>query len=554
MNHPLQLPPRFNVADHFLAPLQGAEFGSRPYMICGDEKLTFGELPALSNRVGNALRRLGVRPEERVALLMRETLAFPPVFWGTVRMGAVAVPLNPALNPRDYAYYLEDSRAACLVVDGELLEKAAPALSRLAAPRQVIVAGATAGARQALRDYKGEVHLLDELTAGESGEMDAEPMGPDMPAFWLYTSGSTGSPKGAIHSHRSMVWAAEHYMKQVLGLNPGETTLSAPKFYFAYGLGNSLYAPLALGTTAIIQTDVPTPHNCFRLLARHRPAVFYAVPSLLNAMLRTYRSWLRGEDDPPAEIPRLEHLRFVVSAGETLPLSLYHGWREHFSHPLLDGIGSTEMLHFYVANRPDAQKPGSTGIPVPGYQVRLMDTGEGIRQEVPEGEQGELWVRGGSMAAGYWNKLERSRGVFQGEWLATGDLFHQDASGFFYYHGRLDDMMKIGGSWVAPAEVEEALLSHNQVAECAVVGHYDDDGLMKSHAYVVPSPLARGLAVLPDSLLEHLDSLLPRFKIPFQIHIVDTLPRTASGKIRRFMLRGKRPPPPEPPPGSPPCD
>ncbi|MDH4247767.1 MAG: benzoate-CoA ligase family protein [Deltaproteobacteria bacterium] len=520
----LKLPERFNVSDHFLPAHPTPAWRAQPYLICGEAVLTRGEALDRTNQSGHALRRLGVRPGDRVALLLREGLEFPPVFWGAVRIGAVPVPLNPVLLSRDFAYYLEDSQASCLVVDPALWEKIAPIRAGLRHVRHLLSAN-------------GEIPglpRLETLRASEAVVLESEQGPPERPAFWLYTSGSTGAPKGAVHHHGAMVWAAEHYMKGLQGLRPGEVTFSAPKFYFAYGLGNSLYGPLALDTTAVIQPEIATARNCLTLLARHRPVAFYAVPTLINALLNLYAAWRRGEEDPPAVLPRLEHLRYTLSAGETLPVTLYRRWLETFGSPLLDGIGSTEMLHFYVSNVPQRYRAGVTGALIPGYDVRLVD-GQG--GDCPPGTEGELWVRGGSMATGYWNQPERTQAAFREGWLITGDRFIRDAEGFYQYRGRADDMMKIGGSWVSPSEVEDVLLAHPAVAECAVAGRYDADGLMKAHAFVVPAAGSLPWAALEPGLRDYTATRLPPFKVPFAFHAVEALPKTASGKIRRFLLR-----------------
>jgi benzoate-CoA ligase len=386
---------------------------------------------------------------------------------------------------------------------------------------------------------------LDELLADAAPEFPSVPRHPDDPAFWLYTSGSTGPPKAAVHRQRDMVAVTETYLRNVLRLRPEDLGFSAPKLFFAYGLGNSLYFPLASGSRAVIQPGPATAEACFATLARHRPTVFYAVPTLYHAMVSLYEDWLAGRAEAPAPLPRLEHLRLALSGGEPLPAGVLARWREHFPLPILDGIGSTEALHFYLSNTPERLRPGSTGLPVPGYEVRLVDE---AARETPSGAPGELWVRGASVAARYWNKPARTRAAFRGGWLATGDRFRRDAEGFYWYEGRMDDLLKVGGSWVNPLEVERVLLEHPAVAECAVVERPDPAGLSKARACVVVAPghlpdaaggvpTAAAVAALEADLRRYLAGRLAAFKVPRWIDFLPALPRTATGKLRRFLLR-----------------
>lgn len=542
----LQLPQDFNIADHLILPNLVAERINTPYMACGGQELTFGELHKKANKFGNVLRRLGVRPEERVMLLMAEGLDYSPVFWGAIRMGAVAVPLNTVLTPRDYAYYLRDSHARVLVVDSALWSKIAPLEKDLPHLEHIIISGSTqsngpselgggTGRETGGGIVKGKPSL-ESLMMWESEELRTEMMSPDLPAFWLYTSGSTGRPKAAVHLHRNMAWVARHFMRALLPVGSGDITFSSPKMFFAYGLANSLYGPLVTGAMALVQRDAASAENCFALLQRHKPVIFYAVPTLLNAMVNLYEAWQRGEGNPPEIMPNLGFLRFVYSAGETLPVNLYQRWQTLFGVKVLDGIGSTELLNFYIANTEARHKPGSTGVLVPGYEARLVDDNGNT---VLPGVEGNLWIKGGSAAGWYWNNLSRTRAVMKGEWVVTGDRFHQDESGYFYYHGRSDDMMKIGGSWVSPAEVENALLAHSAVAECAVVGQYDIDGLMKARAFVVLASGKEGDDNLALAMKEAVMEQLAAFKVPHWVEFVAELPKTATGKIQRFLLREK---------------
>jgi len=462
----------FNVADYLILPHLKAGRANRPYMHCEDRTLTYGQLHEASNRVGNVLRSLGVEPEHRVMLLLTDTLTFPPCFFGAVRIGAVPVPVNTLLRPHEYAYMLEDSRARVLIVDKAMWPQVEALVGGLPYLKQVLIANGGVPGRQS----------LDSLLANASPELKTEMMSPDDAACWLYTSGSTGAPKAAVHLHHDIVYVTHHFSQPVLKLTESDVGFSAAKFPFAFGLGNSLYFCMPAGGCAVVQPARPTPDVCFQTLERFRPTVFYGGPPLINAMLNTYDAWLRGQQNPPAKLPKLEYLRFSVSAGESLPPVLFERWQKHFGTPILDGIGSTEMLHIFISNRLDALRPGSTGRLVPGYEAKLVDE---HGKDVSEGEVGALLIKGDSAAPYYWNKHERSKATMLGEWTVTGDQFHRDADGYYWYHGRNDDMMKVSGAWVSPVEVENALLTHPAVGMCAVVGHKDDAGLVKPKAFVV---------------------------------------------------------------------
>ena len=523
MTTTIDLPAQFNIADYFINPnLEGARSG-KTYLLCGDQRLTYRQLHEQTNRVGHVLQGLGVEPENRVMLLMLDTPSLPPCFWGAVRIGAVAVPINTMLKSGEYRYFLEDSRAKVLIVDAALWPQVAPFADDLPHLRHVLIAnGAVAGRPD-----------LDALTAAETAELETEPMSPDDMAFWMYTSGSTGAPKAAVHLHQDMVHCAENYAGGILGLRNDDVTFSAAKYFFAYGLGNSLYFPMAAGCTSVVYSGRPTPEAMFDTLQRFRPTVFYAVPTLLNAMLNTYDDWRAGEN-APHPLPRLDHLRFTVSAGEALPAETYRRWHKHFGSEILDGLGSTEMLHIFLSNRPGQAQPGSSGVPVPGYEAKLVDE---HGEPVADGEVGTLQVKGESGAAYYWNKQDKTRQTMLGEWMVTGDQYLRDEAGFYWYQGRNDDMMKVSGSWVSPVEVENAVLSHDAVAECAVVGHADQAGLIKPKAFVVLKPGGHPGDELIEALKAHVKGKIAGFKIPQWIEFAEDLPKTATGKIRRFTLR-----------------
>jgi benzoate-CoA ligase family protein len=521
----LTLPDPFNVADYCILPNLSAKRRDRPYMICGDDTLSYGELHRRSNRVGNALKALGVEPEQRVLLLMLDTLAFPPCFWGTVRIGAVVVPLNTLLKPPDYEYFLNDSRARVLIVDQALWPAVEPVLPKLRHLRHVVIANGRVPGQAS----------LDDLLAKASDALESEPMSPDDPALWLYTSGSTGKPKAAVHLHHDIPYVLETYVKQVLRLTEEDRTFSAAKFFFAYGLGNSLYFQMPAGGCAIVVPGRPTPELMFETIEKYRPTVFYGVPTLYNGMLNTYEAWQAGRNDPPKTLPKLKSLRCGVSAGEALPAELYQHWHTLFGSRVLDGIGSTEMLHIFISNRADDVRPGSSGKSVPGYESRLVDE---HGADVGADQIGALLVKGDSAAAYYWNKHEKTKATMLGDWMVTGDNYHRDADGYYWYDGRNDDMMKVSGSWVSPIEVESALITHAAVSECAVVGQSDATGLTKAKAFVVLKQGQQASDDLAAALSAHVKSKIAGFKAPAWVEFVGDLPKTATGKIKRFELRG----------------
>jgi benzoate-CoA ligase len=525
MSVQIELPDRFNVADHLILPNLAAGRRERPYLLCGDGRITYGELHQGVNRVGNALKALGVEPEHRVLLLLLDTLRFPVCFWGAVRIGAVAVPVNTLLKPPDYAYFLEDSRARVLIVDAALWPAVESVVGAQRHLRHVVIANGTVPGHPS----------LDDLMKGASPELESEPMSPDDPAIWMYTSGSTGAPKAAVHLHHDIPYVMESYVKEVLKLREDDLILSAAKFFFAYGLGPSLYFPLGTGARSVVVSGRPTPELMFETLERYRPTIFFGVPTLYNAMLNLYDTWLAGSNNPPDPLPRLESLRFCVSAGEALPAELYRRWKAHFGTEILDGIGSTEMMHIFISNRQGAVRPGSSGTVVPGYEARLVDEHGG---EVADDRIGALLIKGDSAAAYYWNKHRKTMATMLGDWLVTGDNYHRDGDGYYWYDGRNDDMMKVSGAWVSPIEVEGALITHPAVAECAVVGKEDGTGLVKAKAFVVLKQGNDPSDALAEGLKEHVRAAIAGFKAPAWVEFVGDLPKTATGKIRRFELRG----------------
>ncbi|MGJ5076258.1 benzoate-CoA ligase family protein [Bradyrhizobium oligotrophicum] len=477
-------------------------------------ELTYRGLQQQTCRVANMLRRLGVRREERVAMIMLDTVNFPAVFLGAMRAGIVPVPLNTLLTSEQYAYVLADCRARVLFVSEALYPVVKDIVGRMPDLDCVVVSGANAFGHK----------LLTEELARESDQFDTVATHEDEPAFWLYSSGSTGMPKGVRHLHGNLAATAETYASQVLGIRESDVCLSAAKLFFAYGLGNALTFPLSVGATTILNSERPTPALMFKLLNRYNPTIFYGVPTLFAAML--HDESLRHEKAGSA-------LRICTSAGEALPESVGNAWKARFGVDILDGVGSTELLHIFLSNVPGDIKYGSSGRPVPGYQVRLVnEAGEGV----PDGEVGEMLVHAPSAGEGYWNQRHKTRSTFEGYWTRTGDKYVRDADGRYTFCGRSDDMFKVSGIWVSPFEVESALITHPSVLEAAVVPEADPEGLLKPKAYVVLRPSV-DRSTLHEALKEHVKQKIGPWKYPRWIEVVESLPKTATGKIQRFKLR-----------------
>lgn len=480
---------------------------------------TYAALAMRANRAGNSLRALGVGLEQRVCMCMLDTADFPAVFFGAIKAGAVPVPLNTLLTTNDYAFMLKDSRARALVVSDALYEKLAPAIAASPFLESVIVASSPSGGSDG-----GHPRLDALLDAADASLAPASTTCDDV-AFWLYSSGSTGTPKGALHLQSSLVQTAALYGQGVLGITQDDVVFSAAKLFFAYGLGNAMTFPFFVGATAVLMAERPTPAAVMRVLRDRSPTIFAGVPTLFASILAD------AANDRASASPAL---RCAISAGEALPRHIGEKWRERFGTDILDGIGSTEMLHIFLSNRHDDVRYGTTGRPVPGYDVKLVDdSGE----PVADGDEGSLWVRGPSSSVAYWNQRERSLATFEGHWTRTGDRYVRDADGYFAYSGRADDMLKVGGIWVSPFEVESALGAHEAVLEAGVVGHADVDGLVKPKAYVVLKCPSDATDALADELKTFVKSHLAPYKYPRWIEFLAELPKTATGKIQRFKLR-----------------
>jgi len=518
-----QLPTTFNAAAHFVDRHLIEGRGEKVAIECGDQSVTYAQLAEGVNRAGSVFKSLGVRPEQRVALLLLDTPDFAYCFFGAIKIGAVAVPLNTLLGACDYEFMLNDSRAEVVVVSSLLLSQLQAVSSQLRYVKTILVSGDTCA---------GFASLASLMAAGSQG-LACEPTSKDDAAFWLYSSGSTGKPKGCVHLQHDMVVSAECYAKRVLGVSETDRLFSVAKLFFAYGLGNGLYFSLAVGATSVLWPGPPSPANILNVVGRHRPTLFFSVPSNYASLLS-----YKPEDQRNVDF---SSVRWAVSAGEPLPASLFHRFQERFGVQILDAIGSTEALHMFIANRPGGNRPGSSGQVIPGFEARLLDENG---QPVSDGEIGNLFIKGDSVCSHYWNQHARSKETIQGHWLRTGDKYYRDQDGYYFYVGRADEMLKVKGMWVSPLEIESALLGHPAVREAAVVGFANENGLTKPAAFVTLKSGFEQSKQLSVELIAFLKQCLAPHKCPHRLEFLSELPRTATGKVQRFKLResiGKEP-------------
>ena len=503
--------PVFNMAvpfiDRHLAEGRSEKAAIRT--VAGD--VTYGELAEQVNRCGNVLREMGLVPGDRLLMIVKDCPEFFYLFWGAIKAGVVPMPVNTLLRAPDYQYMIGDSACAAVVYSPEYAAEVAPALASAARRPEALVT-------------EGDDAALQARLARASTALNAVAAAAEDDCFWLYSSGSTGRPKGAVHRHRDIVVTCVHYAVDTLGMGEDDVCFSAAKLFFAYGLGNAMTFPLWVGATAVLSDQRPSPQMTFDLIERFKPTLYFGVPTL-------YAAQLRELEQAPRDV---SSLRLCVSAGEALPSDIFQRWQALTNLIILDGIGSTELLHIFISNRLEDYKPGSSGRVVPGYETQIVDEND---VPVAPGEVGRLLVKGDSAARCYWNNPERTAATMRGEWVNTGDTYLQDDEGYYVYCGRSDDMLKVGGIWCSPVEIESRLVEHPKVLEAAVVGRADDDGLIKPEAHVVLHDAGDASDAMANELLAHCQDGLARYKYPRWIHFVDDLPKTATGKIQRFQLR-----------------
>jgi benzoate-CoA ligase family protein len=520
----LEIPRRLNIAEEFLSR-PARECPARFAILGEPAPVRYDELEAAANRVGNSLLASGCERRDRVLIVLPDSPEFISSFFGAAKIGAIAVPVNPHARAADYEHYLSDCGARFAVVHAATLPEFARAETHCTLAG-VIVVGAKAGERGATgKQLRCRSLTWEKWQADASHELHACATSAEDAAFFLYTSGSGGTPKGAVHRHGDMLVCSRNYAQGVLGLRADDITFSVSKLFFAYGLGNGMYFPFSTGASTLLMPERPKPDAVAALIARHRPTVFFSVPTFYAALLREADGGMHCD---------FSSVRLAVSAGEALPAEIFERFRKKFGIEILDGIGSTEMLHIFLSSRPGAARAGSCGTETPDYEVKIVDE---AGEPVPTGDIGNLWVKGGSAFAEYWGKPELTARTKIGEWVVTGDKFFRDPDGYYHYYGRADDMMKISGLWVSPGEVENALLAHPSIAEVAVVGRADSVGFVHAAAHVVLREAATPSAELAQEIQQWLRGRLAPYKCPQEIHFMNELPKTVTGKIQRFRLR-----------------
>ena len=507
-DHKVALPARFNVAVPFIDRHVDEGRGAKAAIRTASETVTYAELAERVNRAGNTLLGLGLKPGDRLLMVVKDCPAFFYLFWGAIKAGIVPVPPNTLLRAVDYAYMVEDSGCGLVVSSPEFAGEIGPALEQL---------GAKAPQAMTVDAFLREM-------AKAAPTLAARPAPPTDDCFWLYSSGSTGRPKGAVHAQRDMVVTSELYGVRVLGVTEADVSYSAAKLFFAYGLGNGMTFPLWTGGTAVLDDRRPTPDTTFENIETFKPTLYYGVPTLYAAQLAALENKPRS----------LSSLRACVSAGEALPADMFRRWQDKTGTTILDGIGSTEALHIFIGNRLGDFRAGTSGRPVPGYDCRILDENG---DAVSRGGSGRLWIRAESSAKYYWNKPEKTTETMVNGWLNTGDTYREDADGYFIYEGRSDDMLKVGGIWCSPVEIENCLVGHPAVLEAAVVGQADEEALIKPKAIVVLKQAGDAGPALTDALMAHCKKTLAPYKYPRWVEYVSELPKTATGKIQRFKLR-----------------
>lgn len=510
----VDLPDFYNAATTFVDENIAQGRGGKIAIYYEDQKITYQEVFEKVNRTGNALRDLGIEIENRVLLILPDSPAFAYSFFGAIKIGAVAVPTNPWMFAKDYEYLINDSRASALIVHESVLPEIEKIWNNTRFLKRVIVVGAA----------HGKALPYEEVIGKASDKLDAEKTTKDDVCFWGYTSGSTGSPKGAVHLQHDMITITDLFVKPVLKMSSDDLCFSASKMFFSYGLGNSLYFPFRFGASTVLWPEKPDPEKILQVVEKYRPTFFFSVPTLYARFLRVQKKY------------NLSSLRICLSSGEPLPPALFHQWKDSTGLELLDVVGSTEAAHDFLANRPGRAKAGSSGEVTPAFEAKIVDD-DG--REVPIGEVGNLMVKGDANSPYYWNKHDQTKRAMQGEWLKTGDTYYCDGEGYYWYCGRSDDMMKVGGLWVSPIEIENTLMEHPAVLESGVIGDTDADGLLKPKAFVLLKSEFKPSSELRLELQNHVKSKLAPYKYPRWVEFVDDLPKTVTGKIQRFRLRSR---------------
>lgn len=510
----------YNAAVRFIDENIENGFEDKAAIYFEDKEYSYLEVRKQVNQFANALSNARVEHENRVILLLKDSPEFVFSFFGSIKNGAVPIPLNTLGTAKDYAYYLNNSRAKVLVVHDDLWEQIKHHRSEFAYLKHVIIVSDHA------ETVDKDVIEYSEFVKDKSDKLKAFHSTADDQAFWLYTSGSTGKPKGVMHLQKSMEYSLDNFAKKILRMTKDDVTLSASKLFFAYGLGNGMYFPLGMGASTILLRDKPTPELIFEAIEKYKPTIFFGVPTLYGSML--------DYADRSGKDYDLSSIRVCVSAGENLPSNFVLKWKEKYNLNILDGIGSTEALHIYLSNTTKDLKPGSTGRVVPGYEAKIVNE---LFESVGDNEVGELVLKGGSLTSGFWSNSGENKRKLHGEWIRTGDQYYRDEDGFYWYYGRTDDMMKVGGIWVSPIEIESVLIEHSDVLEVAVIGSESQKGLMKPKAYVVLKEGTIGDGNKESELTDFVKRKLAKHKFPREIIFMDSLPKTTSGKIQRFKLK-----------------
>jgi benzoate-CoA ligase family protein len=514
-----QIPARYNLVSEFLdAP--AARHPHRAAILGEPSEVTYAELAALANRAGNALLSLGVRGGQRVLIVLPDSAEFMTAFFGAAKIGAIAVPVNPFARTSDYRHYVNDCTPSAVIVHAQAIAEFAPALQCVRGLPVVVVGDEDA------KSFTPTLLRWSDCTDAASEQLALADTAASDAAFFLYTSGSGGPPKAAVHRHKDMLVASRAYAHGVLDLCSEDVTFSVSKLFFAYGLGNAMYFPFSVGARTILNPEHTKISRVVEMVARHRPTVFFAVPTFYGAVLRESQTGKIATD--------FSSVRLAVSAGEALPAEIFEQWERRFGMQILDGIGSTEMLHMFVSNRPGSAQPASCGIPVPGFEAKIVDE---AGETVPDEAIGNLWVKGKSAFAEYWGLPGLTAETKRGDWVVTGDKFFRDGEGLYHYCGRSNDMLKIAGMWVSPNEVENVLLAHPAIAESAVVGIVDAQGLTLAVACVVLRSEMVESESLAGEIRQHVKNRLAAYKCPREVRFCSELPKTATGKLQRFKLR-----------------